>query len=63
MIELREAVAEYFIARNGVHPLTPADDAYVTEYFATLDEVTAGRRETADELRAHILAGRLPLPG
>ncbi|GIG63830.1 DUF6058 family natural product biosynthesis protein [Phytomonospora endophytica] len=63
MIELREAVAGYFISRNGEHPMTPADDTYVTAYFATLDEVTAGRDETSDDLRRHILAGRLPLPG
>ncbi|MEV0644662.1 DUF6058 family natural product biosynthesis protein [Phytomonospora sp. NPDC050363] len=59
----RETVAERFLALNGDHPMTPADDAYVTEHYATLDEICAGRRETPDELREHILAGRLPLPG
>lgn len=63
MTDLREAVAERFTALNGDHPMTAADDAYVTEHYATLDDVTAGRPETADDLREHILAGRLPLPG
>ena len=62
MIELREAIAGHFVSRNGEHAMTPADDAYVAEHYATLDEVTAGRTGTADDLRRHILAGRLPLP-
>lgn len=63
MTSPREAVAARFLALNGEHPMTPADDAYVDEHFATFDEVCAGRRETPEDLRAHILAGRLPLPG
>ena len=61
MSELNASVIERFVNINGDHPMTPADDAYVTEHYATLDEVTAGRPETADELRRHMLDGRLPM--
>jgi hypothetical protein len=56
---LRARLAEKFIAINGDHVMTPADDEYVTKYYVRLEEVTAN----ADELREHMIAGRLPLPG
>jgi len=61
MSELNASVIKRFLNINGEHPMTAADDAYVTEHYATLGEVTDGRPETPDELRGHMLAGRLPM--
>lgn len=46
------AVRERFVAVNGDHPMTDADDAYVREHFV---EATPAAME-------QMLAGRLPLP-
>jgi hypothetical protein len=62
MAELARQVAESYLAVNGDHPMTPADDAYVDRHFITLEELCVGRPETPDQVRAHMLAGRLPLP-
>jgi hypothetical protein len=62
MTELARQVAARFVEVNGDHPMTAADDAYVDQYFVTLRELCVGREETPDELRAHMLACRLPLP-
>ncbi len=59
---LESAVAVRFIATNGDHPMTPADDEYVTEWFAPLEEIAAQAGETVDELRRMVLSNRLPLP-
>jgi len=56
---LEAAVAARFLAVNGDHPMTPADDAYVSAWYVPLEELPAD----ADELRRLILANRLPLPG
>jgi hypothetical protein len=62
MSELARRVAARFLEINGEHPMTPADDDYVRRYFVTLEELCVGRDETPDQVRAHMLAGRLPLP-
>jgi hypothetical protein len=55
-------VSARFRAVNGDHPMTEADDAYVNRTHVTLDEVCADRTETVDDVRADMLAQRLPLP-
>jgi hypothetical protein len=59
---LESAVAARFIATNGDHPMTPDDDAYVSEWFTPLEELAAEAGEAADELRSRMLSNRLPLP-
>lgn len=63
MSDLKARVAARFIAVNGTHEMTAADDAYVSEYFLTLEDLCAARSMSCDEVRAHMLARRLPLPG
>jgi RimJ/RimL family protein N-acetyltransferase len=46
------AVRDRFVAVNGDHPMTEADDAYVREHFV----------EATPEAMEQMLAGRLPLP-
>jgi hypothetical protein len=62
MSYLQDRLAARFVSVNGDHPMSPVDDAYVNEHFVTLDRLCAGRAETPDDIRAHMLAGRLPLP-
>lgn len=59
---MKTAVADRFREINGDHPMTAADDAYVSEWFSTLEQVCEGRAETPDEVRARMLAGELPVP-
>jgi len=59
---LESAVAARFVATNGDHPMTPDDDAYVSEWFTPLEELAAETGQTADELRQLVLSNRLPLP-
>ena len=59
---LAAAVAERFYAVNGRHAMTPADDAYVSAWYAPLEEIAADAGRDADELRRLMLANRLPLP-
>ncbi|MFI0741388.1 DUF6058 family natural product biosynthesis protein [Streptomyces sp. NPDC021100] len=59
---LRRQLADRFLDVNGDHPMTAADDAYVTEQFAVLDELCAAHRRDADEVRGLMLTRRLPLP-
>jgi hypothetical protein len=56
--ELRSRLAARFAEVNGDHKMTQDDDAYVDKYYVRLEEVS----ENPDELREHMLAGRLPLP-
>jgi hypothetical protein len=56
--ELRTQVIERFIAVNGTHPMTAADDAYVDQYYVPLGRIPAD----PDRVRAEMIAGRLPLP-
>jgi hypothetical protein len=58
-IGLRIRLAARFVEVNGDHAMSPDDDAYVNEYLVRLEELS----ENPDELREHMLAGRLPLPG
>ena len=62
MSELANQVAARYLEVNGDHPMLPADDDYVRRHFVTLDELCVGRDETPDDVRGHMLAGRLPLP-
>jgi hypothetical protein len=56
-------VASRFFEVNGRHPMTSADDAYVDEHFRSVEASCSDRPATPDEIRAHMLADRLPLPG
>jgi hypothetical protein len=62
MSELSAQVVVRYLEVNGRHLMSPADDIYVDQHFVTLDELCVGRAETPDQVRAHMLAGRLPLP-
>jgi hypothetical protein len=59
----REAVRQRYLEINGVHPMSPADDAYVSRQFRVLDELCAEHGRDADEARQLMLDGELPLPG
>ncbi|MFJ8430710.1 DUF6058 family natural product biosynthesis protein [Kitasatospora sp. NPDC094019] len=59
----RERLARRYLAVNGEHPMTEADDAYVDRQFAALEALCARHGADPDEVRGHMLAGRLPLPG
>ncbi|MFJ4095942.1 DUF6058 family natural product biosynthesis protein [Kitasatospora sp. NPDC089913] len=59
----RERLARRYLEVNGEHPMTEADDAYVDRQFAALEVLCARRGVDPDEVRGHMLAGRLPLPG
>lgn len=55
-------VADAYRQVNGSHPMTEADDRYVNEHYVPLPELCATQGVDADEIRGHMLAGRLPLP-
>ncbi|MFE3069921.1 DUF6058 family natural product biosynthesis protein [Streptomyces sp. NPDC059247] len=59
----KRLLARRFREVNGDHPMTGADDAYVSARFAVLDELCAARARDGDEVRRLMLDGRLPLPG
>lgn len=59
---LREQVRARFVELNGEHPMTAEDDAYVSTYFSSVESVALARSLTADEVRASMLAGQVPLP-
>lgn len=61
-ITLKQQLADRFREVNGDHPMTPADDAYVTAQFAVLEDLCAAHGCDADEARRLMLAQRLPLP-
>lgn len=60
---LRQQIAERFEQVNGVHPMTAADDAYVTGQFVVLEELCAATGRDPDDVRRLMLDRRLPLPG
>jgi Family of unknown function (DUF6058) len=62
MNDLRRRVAERFREVNGDHPMTAADDAYVSAQFVVLDELCAEQGRDADEVRRLMLEHHLPLP-
>ncbi|MBQ0974883.1 hypothetical protein KBZ00_27700 [Streptomyces sp. RK31] len=61
--DLKQQLAQRFREVNGDHPMTDADDAYVSAQFVVLEELCAVRGREADEVRRLMLDGRLPLPG
>ncbi|MCG0288027.1 DUF6058 family natural product biosynthesis protein [Streptomyces sp. PSAA01] len=61
--DLKQQLAERFREVNGVHPMTDADDAYVSAQFVALEELCAVRGRDADAVRQLMLGQRLPLPG
>ncbi|MDY0814067.1 DUF6058 family natural product biosynthesis protein [Kitasatospora purpeofusca] len=56
-------LARRYLEVNGEHPMTEADDAYVDRHFSPLEPLCARHGQDPDEVRGHMLAGRLPLPG
>ncbi len=61
--DVKQQLVERFREVNGDHPMTAADDAYVSAQFVTLEDLCAVRGRDADEVRLLMLEGRLPLPG
>jgi hypothetical protein len=59
---LEAAVVARSRAVNGDHPMTDADDAYVSQWYVPLERLAADAGLSADELRQLILSNRLPLP-
>jgi hypothetical protein len=59
---LAEAVTARFYAVNGDHPMTAEDDAYVSSWFAPIDEVAKTAGLDVDDVRRLQLANRLPMP-
>jgi uncharacterized protein DUF6058 len=62
LLPLRQQVVDAYQKVNGSHPMTEADDRYVDEYYMPLQELCAAGAVDAEEIRGHMLAGRLPLP-
>ncbi|MGQ4488569.1 DUF6058 family natural product biosynthesis protein [Streptomyces sp. SAS_281] len=61
--DLKQQLAERFREVNGDHPMTGADDLYVSAQFLTLEELCAVRGRDVDAVRRLMLGRRLPLPG
>ncbi|WP_326685965.1 MULTISPECIES: DUF6058 family natural product biosynthesis protein [unclassified Streptomyces] len=61
--DLEQQLADRFREVNGDHPMTAADDAYVSVQFVVLDELCAAQGRDTDEVRRLMLEQRLPLPG
>ncbi|MDF6018172.1 DUF6058 family natural product biosynthesis protein [Streptomyces sp. JH34] len=59
----KRELAERFREVNGDHPMTDADDAYVSAQFVVLEDLCAARGRDADEVRRLMLGRLLPLPG
>ncbi|MEU5722021.1 DUF6058 family natural product biosynthesis protein [Micromonospora sp. NPDC047738] len=62
-MELRRRVAKRFREVNGEHPMTAADDVYVSGQFVVLTELCAASGRDPDDVRRLMLDRRLPLPG
>lgn len=62
-ISLKQQIASLFRRVNGDHPMTPADDMYVSAQFMVLEELCAARGQNADDVRRLMLERHLPLPG
>jgi hypothetical protein len=58
----QEAVRQRYLEINGTHPMTAADDAYVTRQYRVLGELCQEAGHDLDEVRGWMLAGRLPMP-
>ncbi|KAB2977507.1 hypothetical protein F8R89_00045 [Streptomyces sp. SS1-1] len=61
--DLKQQLAERFSEVNGGHPMTDADDVYVSAQFVALEELCAVHGREADTVRRLMLEQRLPLPG
>ncbi|MFE9724305.1 DUF6058 family natural product biosynthesis protein [Streptomyces sp. NPDC005794] len=61
--DLEQQIAERFREVNGDHPMTEADDAYVSGQFVVLEELCAARGLDVREARRLMLERLLPLPG
>ncbi|OQR65769.1 hypothetical protein B6E66_01435 [Streptomyces maremycinicus] len=61
--DLKRQLAERFREVNGDHPMTEADDAYVSAQFVTLEALCTVHGRDADRIRRLMLDQRLPLPG
>ncbi|WP_433461310.1 DUF6058 family natural product biosynthesis protein [Spirillospora sp. CA-128828] len=61
--ELKARLAERFREVNGDHPMTAADDAYVTAWFTDLEDLCRAAGRDTGRVRRLMLDGRLPLPG
>lgn len=59
VMDLENAVRERYLALNGDHPMTAADDAYVTSIYVPVPETAGLSRE---QVFASMLAGELPIP-
>jgi hypothetical protein len=59
---LRDEVTERYLAVNGSHPMTTADDSYVNEYFKSLEALAEEQGIEPDVIRRLMLAELLPLP-
>ena len=57
-LSLEAAVTPCFIAVNGNHPMTPADDSYVSAWFLRLPRLAERAGVAVDELRRLMLANR-----
>ncbi|MGW4595424.1 DUF6058 family natural product biosynthesis protein [Streptomyces sp. NPDC004457] len=60
---LKQQLVERFQEVNGDHPMTDADDEYVSAQFVALEELCAAHGREADAVRRLMLRQRLPLPG
>ncbi|MDT0400367.1 MULTISPECIES: DUF6058 family natural product biosynthesis protein [Streptomyces] len=61
--DLKHQLAERFREINGDHPMTDADDVYVSTQFVALEELCAVHGRVADAVRHLMLGQHLPLPG
>ncbi|MGK5739925.1 DUF6058 family natural product biosynthesis protein [Micromonospora sp. URMC 103] len=61
-MNLDQRVAARFREVNGDHPMTEADDAYVSRQYRVLDTLCAAHGRDPDDVRRLMLDGRLPLP-
>ncbi|MFI6642029.1 DUF6058 family natural product biosynthesis protein [Streptomyces sp. NPDC050504] len=61
--DLKQRIAERYREVNGDHPMTAADDTYVSAQFVALEELCAAHGRESDEVRRLMLGRRLPLPG
>lgn len=58
----RRQLAELFRTVNGAHQMTAADDAYVDAHFSPLEQLCVTHRLEIQQVRADMLARRIPLP-
>ncbi len=59
----KQQLVQRFKEVNGDHPMTDADDAYVSAQFVALEDLCAVHGREADDVRRLMLGQRLPLPG